>query len=73
MCCPVRAHPPAEVEWTFDDVMVKKSLATTLVIPSVNESNYGIYKCTATSLEELAGPFTIALNETKCKFVGCLV
>lgn len=72
LCCPVSAHPPPEVEWTFDGVKVKKSLTTTLVIPYVNESNYGSYYCTARSLEGAVGPFPITLNKTKCKLLVLL-
>ena len=73
LCCPVSGNPPPEVEWTFDDMKVKESLATNLAIPSVKESNYGSYYCTARSLEKAAGPFTITLNKTECKLLGFLL
>ena len=72
LCCPVSGNPPPEVEWTFDDVKVKESLATNLVITAVKESNFGSYHCTARSLEKAAGPFSITLNKTECKLSSFL-
>ena len=72
LCCPVSGNPPPKVEWAFDDVKVKESLATNLVITAVKESSFGSYYCTARSLEKAAGPFSITLNKTKCKLSGVL-
>ena len=72
LCCPVSGNPPPEVEWTFDYMKVKESLATNLVIQPVTDSNYGSYYCTARSLEKVAGPFSITLNKTECKLLGFL-
>lgn len=67
LCCPVSGNPPPEVEWTFQDVQLSTSLATSLVIQPVKESDYGSYYCTAKSLEQATGPFSIILNKTECK------
>lgn len=67
LCCPVSGYPPPEVEWTFQGVKIKNSLATVLVISDVQENDYGSYLCTAKSLKRAAGPFTITLNKTDCK------
>ena len=72
LCCPVGGNPPPEVEWAFDDVKIKESLATSLVITAVKESNYGSYNCTARSLEKAAGPFSITLSKMQCKLLGIL-
>lgn len=71
MCCPVSGHPPPEVEWTFDGVKIKNSLAAVLVIPYVKEIDYGTYLCTAKSLEGAVGPFFIILNKTDSKLFIC--
>lgn len=73
LCCPVSGNPPPEVEWTFHDMTLQTSLARSLVIQPVKESNYGSYYCTARSLEKAAGPFSITLNKTECKMLGFLL